>query len=48
MNAVAIFFIKVLGSAPACDKAIINPITVPKIPIVGAYPPIFVKMKMFE
>jgi hypothetical protein len=48
MNAVAILLINELGSAPACESAIINPITVPKIPIVGAYPPILVKIKILE
>jgi len=48
MNAVAMLLINELGSEPACESAIINPITVPRIPIVGAYPPIFVKIKMLE
>ena len=48
INAEAIFLIKELGSPPALASVIIKPITVPIIPIVGAYPPILVKMKMFE
>lgn len=48
MKAVAILLINELGSAPAWERAIINPITVPRIPIVGAYPPILVKINMLE
>lgn len=36
MNAVAIFLISKSGSEPALASVIINAITVPKIPIVGA------------
>ncbi len=48
MNADAIFLISKLGSPLALASVIIRPIIVPIIPIVGAYPPILVKIKMFE
>ncbi len=48
INAEAIFFINRLGSLPAFASVIIRPITVPIIPMVGAYPPILVKINMFE
>ena len=48
MKAVEIFLINKLGSPPAFARVIIKAITVPNIPIVGAYPPILVKTAMFE
>ena len=42
------FLIKEFGSPPAFASVIIKPITVPIIPIVGAYPPILVNIKIFE